>query len=479
MRPFIPNLSALYASARCRFGMLLLGAAASYSAFEDWALEPVAKSPQLQTTVTLDSPEPQAKLPLGAAQSSNPVHEESPSVKLASILKIKDLESRHGLLSALGDEMGKTNPERGWQMVLSDFTNIPDRQVFGIQVLRHWGQKDPHAALEACKQIPVGERRALVYSAALAGWAMKDPQAAAAWTLGNLSGIYRRTAIGRIGKVWAQTEPHKAAEWALQNSFEVDQVFSLNEVIDTWAETYARDAAEWCSKLPAGKLHDFALSRAVLKWADYFPKTTAEWLAEHPDDLWLLPRVAARWGQQDPLAAAVWLDKNVSEASAQECRQAMVLEWANYDPRVAFEWAVQVLKGAPRQVAFSGIFSHWASEYPEEARISALKLADETERHTSLESIFITWGTQNLEMFHTWLKEQKPGVEKDIGIEQLAALLSPTNPAAALSEVLTMQNPARRQRALTQHYQDWKLSEPLAAEAWLKQHQEAVKLMTP
>jgi hypothetical protein len=42
-----------------------------------------------------------------------------------------------------------------------------------------------------------------------------------------------------------------------------------------------------------------------------------------------------------------------------------------------------------------------------------------------------------------------------------------------------MQDPARRQRALTQYYQDWKLNEPLAAEAWLKQHQDAVKIMTP
>ncbi len=253
--------------------------------------------------------------------------------------------------------------------------------------------------------MPEGERRALAYSSAIAGWASVDPKAAAAWTLENLSGIYRRTAVARIGKVWAYTQPSEAAEWAIKYASEIDQVFSLTEVLEVWADSYGLDAVEWCTKLPAGKLHDLALSKAIFTWADYFPQTAAEWLLKHPDDLWLLPRAAARWGQHSPADASAWLDKNVSEATAQECREAMVME--------------------------------------------------------------------------LWLKDQKSGIEKDIGIEQAAVILMSSSPAAVLNEVLNMQSPERRQRTLTQHYQDWKLNEPLAAEAWLKQHPEAVKIMTP
>ncbi|MDP1590791.1 MAG: hypothetical protein Q8M07_23755 [Prosthecobacter sp.] len=115
----------------------------------------------------------------------------------------------------------------------------------------------------------------------------------------------------------------------------------------------------------------------------------------------------------------------------------------------------------------------------EEARLVALKLTDETERHNALEAVFSAWCGLDLEAFAAWLKQQKPGIEKDLGIEQMAGILIISNPAAALSEILTMQNPARLQRALTQHYQNWKLNEPQAAETWLKQHPEAVKLMTP
>jgi hypothetical protein len=414
-----------------------------------------------------------------ASKKSIGASKESPADRLAEILKDTDNDNRHLRLTEMGMEMGKTEPKRGWEMVLNNFTYLPDRQVFGMAVLRYWARKQPHEALEACTDIPEGERRALAYSGALEGWASVAPNEAAAWTLENLSGIYRRTAIARIGKVWASTEPRKAANWTLTNTAEIDLLFSLSEVLDTWADTSGRDAAEWTLKLPAGKLRDFTLSKTMFTWADYFPQTASEWLLSHPEDLWLMPRVAARWGQHDPAAASAWLDKNVSAAVAQESRQAMVLEWAEYNPRVAFEWAAASLQGTSREMAFSAVFGQWASEYPQEAQLAALKLTDEAERDNALASVFAAWCGQNLEAFTAWLKQQKPGIEKDIGIEQLAEVLISSNPAAALSEILTMQDPSRLQRALTLHYQDWKLTEPQEAAAWLKLHPEAVKLMTP
>jgi hypothetical protein len=445
------------AASTCRAGWALLATLTTHHALGQAAPAPAAEVRKTETPAAL----------------------EAPSARLASILKIQSIDQRQERLIALGIEMGSTNPELGMQMFLNDFLPALDQQTFGVPMLRHWAAKQPLEALEACEQIPEGERRALAYSAALAGWATAAPQEAAAWTLKNLSGIYRRTAIARIGKVWASTAPRKAAEWALAYSSEVDQLFSLSEVMESWADSYGHDAADWSANLPVGKLRDLTLSKAMFTWADYFPQTAAEWLVSHPEALWLMPRVAARWGQHDPAAASAWLDKNVTEAIALESRQAMVIEWAEYNPRVAFEWAVAFLKGSSREAAFSAVFSKWASEYPQEALLTALKLTDETERHNSLASVFSAWLGQDLEAFTAWLKQQQPGIEKDIGIEQLADLLSPSNPAAALIDVLTMQDPSRLQRSLTQHYQDWKLNEPQAAEAWLKLHPQAVKLMTP
>ena len=469
----------VHAAAKCSAGWLLLATLMIHHARGREVPEPVIVASKAETSVTMEFQEPTVVLLLGPAKITAPVLAESPLARLDLIRQIKNNDCRQELLTVFGIEMGKTQPQQAMQMVLTEFQTLHDRQSFCLPMMRQWAEKQPLQALEACLLIPEGERRAMAYSATLAGWAAVTPSAAAAWTLENLSGIYRRTAITRIGKVWACTEPRKAANWTLTNTAEIDLLFSLSEVLASWADTSAQDAAEWAMQLPAGKLRDFALSKTMFTWADYFPKIAAEWLVAHPEDLWLLPRVAARWGQHDPAAASAWLEKNVSEAVAQESRRDMVLEWAKYNPRVAFEWAATALKGTTREITFPAMFSLWASEYPQEARLAALKLNDESERHNALASVFDGWCELNLETFTAWVKQQTPGIEKDIGIEQLADVLIVSSPATALSEIVTMQDQARMNRTLTQHFQDWKLTEPQAAETWLKQHPKTVQLMTP
>jgi hypothetical protein len=469
----------VHAAAKCSACWVLLATLMIHHARGREVPEPVIGASKAETSVTMEFQEPTVVLLLGPAKITAPVLAESPLARLDLIRQIKNNDGRQELLTVFGIEMGKTQPQHAMQMVLTEFQTLHDRQSFCLPMMRQWAEKQPLQALEACLLIPEGERRAMAYSATLAGWAAVTPSAAAAWTLENLSGIYRRTAITRIGKVWACTEPRKAANWTLTNTAEIDLLFSLSEVLASWADTSAQDAAEWAMQLPAGKLRDFALSKTMFTWADYFPKIAAEWLVAHPEDLWLLPRVAARWGQHDPAAASAWLEKNVSAAVAQESRQAMVLEWAEYNPRVAFEWAATALKGATREITFLAMFSLWASEYPQEARLAALELTDESERHNALASVFGGWSELNLEAFTVWLKQQTPSIEKDIGLEQLADVLIVSNPATALSEILTMQDQARVKCQLTLHFQDWKLTESQAAEAWLKQHPKAAKLMMP
>ncbi len=74
----------------------------------------------------------------GHAQTTAPLGD--PAARLAEILKIENSDKRHVQLAALGCEMGDTDPVRGAQMVFSDLKHLPDRQVFGIELLRHWAE---------------------------------------------------------------------------------------------------------------------------------------------------------------------------------------------------------------------------------------------------------------------------------------------------------------------------------------------------
>lgn len=406
---------------------------------------------------------PTSRTPLPAGSKGEVAVEDEWTARITPLLEEDDMELRHLRLAELGREMGLSDPQRGWQLHLEIFDFLPDKQVFGMSLLRAWGRKGPQGALAACQNIPEGESRASAYAEALEGWTREAPKSAGDWAVQNLFGSYRRAAIARIGKVWARTEPLVAAKWALGHSNESDKIFALTEVIETWAGNHARDAAEWAVKLPKGNLRDLSLSEAVLKWADDAHRPAAEWLMSHPENIWLLPRAVARWGRQDPVAAAAWLKQVQDESLVREAKLAIVSEWAGYNPKAALDWAQANLTGDERETALGQVMEIWGSDYPLEALAWTRKIKAENERSIMLESLFETWCRTDLDNAKLWVKQQPAGLEKDLGTEQVASMLAASDPPAALDMLLSLQNKARLQQSLTQHFQDWKEREATAA----------------
>lgn len=399
--------------------------------------------------------------------------------RAAALEKETDRDLRQEGLTVLGREMGSSDPLRSWQMRAQLFPSLRDLHVFSVSLLRNWAMKAPQEALAAAADLPEGAQRAEGYAEALEGWARTAPRDAGLWTMQHLFGVYRRDALARIGKVWAYKAPLLASQWALQHSNQADRIFALTEVVETWAETDPLKAAEWANGLSAGNTRDLALSKALFKWADFSPQAAADWLMAHDANLWLLPRVIAHWGRQDPATAAAWLQPMKDDSLVMEARQAIAKEWAAYNPKAAVNWSRATLKGDEREAALAGILEVWASDYPLEALAWVRSIKGKEERQLALEMLFEVWCSTDLDQAALWVKQQPPGLEKDLGTEQVAGILVATDPPAALNMLLSMQNKSRLQQNLTRYFEDWKQREAAAAENWLKKHPAAVKLLTP
>ena len=408
----------------------------------------------------------------------------SPSIEtdeqqLEAVLREEDADSRHLMLTALGMNMGKTNPKEGWGFVLKKFTSLRDREVYWMALLRSWGESQPQEALKACEDIQAGEQRSMAYSGAVEGWAKTAAKEAAEWSVKNLPRSYRRAALGRIGQVWGQKNPKEAAEWAMLQFNEIDRIFVLSEVLESWADLYAPNAATWAGKLPLGKFRDLMVSKAVLRWADYFPQAAAEWLMENPETDWLLPRVLAKWAAHDRANATIWLGKVTDESLTRQCSIAIVQECALYDPEGAADWALANLHGEDLSIALGQVCQGWGSEYPLEALRWAAKLQPESERINATQSILQAWAVVDSEQFSRWASEQPPGLDKDLGAVQLADLLARQDENAALQALMNLQNPALRQGAMLEMFEDWKSRDEDAANAWLQKNPAAAAAMKP
>lgn len=416
-----------------------------------------------------------------AADERNPQNQAiAPEARLATLLKEPDDYKRHQKLALLGEEMGKNDPQAGWNMLMQKLTLLPDRQAFKVALLRVWGSNQPEEALAACETVPLGERRALAFSSALEGWAMVAPAEAGDWAVKNLTGIYRRLATARVARAWARSDPMASADWALATADQKSQLFLLNKVLEVWVENFPMDAVRWAAGLKDQSLRDLAMSKAVFGWADHLPESAAEFLLPIPDYHWMLARVIARWVQYDPASAAAWLPKLKDKAIFQECRQALLQEWAFDDPQAALAWAQKNMTANELNEELAQLWQNWAVDDAMEALSSVEKIEAANVRTGAMTQVLSGWLYSKPESFKEWAQKQEAGVERDknIILEQLAAFLTESDPASALEVVLLMQDPARLQASLRRHYQAWKTRQPQAAATWLKEQPEAAQWIT-
>lgn len=404
----------------------------------------------------------------------------SPETRLAAILKEPDDYRRHQKLAQLGEEMGKSDPQTGWNLLMQKLTLLPDRQAFKVALLRVWGSNQPKEALAACEAVPLGERRALAFSSALEGWARVAPAEAGEWAVKNLTGIYRRLATAQVAQAWARSDPMASANWALAAADEKSRIFLLNKVLEVWVENFPVDAVRWAAGLKDQSLRDLAMSKAVFGWADHLPESTAEFLLPIPDYHWMLARVIARWVQYDPASAAAWLPKLKDKAIFLECRQALLQEWAFDDPQAALAWAQKNLAADELNEELAQIWQNWAVEDAMAALSTVEKIEAASVRSGAMTQVLSGWLYSKPESFKEWAQKQEEGVDRDknIILEQLAAFLMESDPASALEVVLLMQDPARLQANLRRHYQAWKTRQPQAAATWLKEQPEAAQWIT-
>lgn len=387
-------------------------------------------------------------------------------VNLNQGLKLPNQEERHALLKKLGVEFGQVDPTRGWALVDTEFRSVFDKETFLMALLNQWARNKPEAALKACSDLPEGEGRLLAYTAALIGWSKVDPKASSQWVFVHLKTIYRRTAAGAVGRTWVAENPEEAARWAAAWPNELERIFILGEVLETWGLDYGPEAANWVAKMDPGKLRDLMMSKVMFRWGENYPKTASEWLVNNPDHNWLLPRVIAKWAKYDQVAASSWLELLTNEDLATECKVALVAEWAQYNPRSAYDWIRVKLKDDTQALAINEVLQTWAQEYPKEALDWIKEAVPVPERIQALEIILQTWSMIDKEHFNSWLGQQNPGLEKDLGLEQMARMLINADPEAAMKAARLISNPVRQQTVSSELFEQWKARAPDEAAKW-------------
>ena len=248
-----------------------------------------------------------------------------------------------------------------------------------------WAETDPEEAIQWAKSELDRPGFAAARSAIVAAWAKDDPEAAIAWLRDQLANAPRKgryqieSDFNTLVNIWARADPAAAlravidqelpgtySKWwgfsqLVKHDDRRDEVFELvlaiedeavrqkglENLVGAWSDDNPRAAAAW---LDTNGYTDRKTQWSVSqRFARADPEANADWLlARSTDDTResSISTAIAYWVRSDPGAAEAWIEKNelVNDRSISQ----LATGWATRDTERAIRWALRLEDEARR-----------------------------------------------------------------------------------------------------------------------------------
>ncbi|HEU6447179.1 MAG TPA: hypothetical protein VFV23_01920 [Verrucomicrobiae bacterium] len=302
--------------------------------------------------------------------------------------KFTDPMSRTATASAIWNE-------QSWQQLLSQAAT-PARDSALADLIEKLATTDPDRAMILAQAEKNLNLRGQLIQAALHGWARTSPLAAANWALAlpdsgerdkSLATIFSgavatnpETAVA-VGKILMEENPAAAAACgsklidALCNAGDFSSAaglaasadssqrnFWIGEAFSKWASFQPQAAAQAAQALADPEIRSQALHGIAGGWAEADPAGLIQFLAQLPaggDRGEMLGQALKSWVQNDPLAAANWINDNNQFGSDLNQGAAEVATTESLPPQIALTWATSISDPQLRSATVASVVRDW------------------------------------------------------------------------------------------------------------------------
>ncbi len=276
-----------------------------------------------------------------------------------------DFQIRNSDNSGIADALtalGRTDPELAKDVATAGGSRPDENADIIVAIARGWAERDPAAALEWVKSLPLSERNRTGALDALFSLWLKNDLPAATKAAGELAippsggvssdsavAILRRPESALSGVFLTNLLDPFASVGALHRQLARSPVdwsttIGLMRTIDTegWFAADPAKAAAEAAGLPPGGARDFLLSSICAQWADRSPAEATAFATAH--DL-KPPRVkvdppAEQLGAEPAMTLAPLFSGGETTAADRERLTALEAKWAQADPRAAADWLI-------------------------------------------------------------------------------------------------------------------------------------------
>lgn len=314
----------------------------------------------------------------------------------------------------------KSDPAGAWRAALA--IQMRDEQNAALSSVAHtWFETDPSAALSAAASLGAGDWRAW-QSDLVHRWVDQDPDAALEWALAQpgsgqhpdpLTQVAARIAshspqemlelvealepprrngvVEGVFLAWGQSDPEAALDtaMAMTNAAHLYQTVGFS-IVGFWANEDPQAAFEWVRAQGPSPTRSSLLASTLanIGWSDPERALT---LADELDGIArsrAIASVLGIWGEEDPLAAAAWLDASGDQTPA--AVQAVASHYAEVDPEGALEW-LQDQSAEAQHHAMPMVVRRVAAESPDSALRLIDRIGDSNAKQAAGFQLIATW----------------------------------------------------------------------------------------
>ena len=353
-------------------------------------------------------------------QKTNPtefIPEKNPAMppNLQRIMQGGDIVERLGSYLDAVRSMDRSNVKQ----VVKAFEELPEgygRHLEMKLLMRSWVNFDPEGALSyASNSLNAKSEKRFGITEALAGWAVRDEKAAIAWAQANHSGQDKGDNPLLVG------------------------------IVKGLMETDLDAANRLFLSLPTGTARWQASSLLAEKFAKQDPPKAIQWAQNYPSDdprmrETVLGQIGAKLARQDLEATANWAKSMAPEPGADRVTENLITQWAKKDPQAASQWANNLTSPQKKMHAMAELSRRWALTDP-------VATAE-------------------------WLNAQPSSTQLDPAIANFVSSIQARDPEGATGWAQSISDLELRERTLNRSLDAWLQTDPVRAEAWIKQQKE-------
>ncbi len=343
-------------------------------------------------------------------------------------------------ISILVARLAQIDPKGALDWANTELKGAARRQILA-SLFDAWSSLDPAAALAGLDKIQNVNERAQFEITAFKNMASRDPQGALKILQSLPGGQQTHENYAAIFTTWAAADPAGAAMGVMALPPSRNRDFAIENVLEGWAQVDPRGALAWAGQLPGG-VRAGALSTALGNLAVQDPKAAIDYfnsLTSPTDRNALAGVLASSWGKIDPVAAATWVDENVT--------------------------------GQSHDTAMLGLIGQLSETSPLQAASMLDRLPDRLQAQ-AITQIATNWAAQDIKGAMDWVQTQPGANPPNAQIKQLQVNminnLTNVDPSKAAAYVLTIQDNPMFGRLVEQVAANWVGADPNAAFAWAK-----------